>query len=183
MVGRAYRDTSLERRRAAAESVDRHLALLHSILGAGDVDARVIDGSAVAVEVCLADTNTAHTAVRVGVLVAPADRPAVERLLAREGFRSAAPAGDATLLRLGGRGIRRPVHVLFESGDTGAEPRSTNAQAVRERSRRLMAAWCDPTSTMRREHHESRATRDVTESFEVQLFARGGGGASPSSRV
>ncbi|MHC4992106.1 MAG: hypothetical protein ACYTGC_14135 [Planctomycetota bacterium] len=167
-----YRDTSLERRRAAAANVDRHLDELHTILDADGVKGGIVDGSAVAAEVYLAETNTLHTAIRVAVFVAAPDRRDLERALQRAGFDRSEPSGDVHLLRLAGRGGRRAVHVLFEpdAAADGEPAHPASVEGSRARARRLASAWIEPAATFIRAHLDADETHDISESFEIQLI-------------
>jgi hypothetical protein len=173
---RPYRDISAERRERAAACVSRHLGALTALLEAHGLAHRIVEGSAVAAEVFLAESNTLHTAVRVGVLVGAGDLPLVERSLRRAGFRPGDPVGDSTLLRLASRNGRRAVHVLLEGGGLdGREPAAKSRHpadpaAARARAARLRTAWLDLAAVYRRVHYETRPDHDVTESFEVQLI-------------
>ncbi len=137
---------------------------------------RLVEGSAVAAEVFLAETNTRHTAVRVGVFVAPAERREIESVLRRAGFRRSEPVGDITLIRLAARRGQRAVHVLREgdgavpSGDGHARLHPGDPAAARARIARLSTAWLDLAAVYCRSRYATRPGYDVTESFEVQLI-------------
>ncbi|MHC4991026.1 MAG: hypothetical protein ACYTJ0_11230 [Planctomycetota bacterium] len=178
-------DTSIERRRAAAATVRRHVRELGSILAADGLRAAIVDGSAVAVELYVEDTNTRCTEVRVAVFVAPGDRRPVERVLARAGFEATAPTADATLLRLAGRRGRRAIHVLFDAAH-GSSRRSaarapSSAEAASARAARLATAWLEPAATFRRVGRGVAAAHDIMESFEVQLIERRARAERPAS--
>lgn len=173
MTGPRLRHTSLERRRAAAETVAKHLDELRTVLHADDPDVEIVDGSAVAVELRLTDADTCCYAVRVSVFVAPAARPHVERTLMRAGFEPTTPSGDGALLRLARRHGRRPVHVLFETTPPRPDdPHPSSRAAARTRAERMAGAWREAASTFRRLRHDAERSREVTKSFEVQLIER-----------
>lgn len=185
MTAGAYRDISADRRARAAACVERHLRELTDLLESAALPPRIVEGSAVAAEVFLADTNTLHTAVRAAVYVTPERRPATGRMLRDAGFERTEPTGDTTLLRMAARGGRRPIHVLFDGSDgdavndaasdipgehPGAHPGTPEAR--RARMLRIGSAWLALAEAWRRDLHASEETHDVTESFEVQLIER-----------
>ncbi|MCP3905064.1 MAG: hypothetical protein GY715_15680 [Planctomycetes bacterium] len=172
-MSRAYRDVSAERRAQAAACVERHLAELRATLTGDGLRYTVVEGSAVAAEVFLAETNTLHTAVRVAVRVTGDGLDPIDRALRRAGFDRAKPMGDGTLLRLAGRNGRRAIHVLFDGDGHGASGHDHpgSAAAARARLRLLNGAMVDVTTAYRRAVHDSSPEHDVTESFAVQVVA------------
>ena len=145
------------------------------MLADGGFPARIVEGSAVAAEVFLSNTNTLHTAVRVAIFVVPDDEPGVMRTLRKHDFKPCEPSGDRRLLRMAAESGRRAVHVLFD-GDPSRESSDDSdlhpgdPAAARARAVRLGTAWLDLIAVCRRVRHDASDGHETTESFEVQLI-------------
>jgi hypothetical protein len=169
-VSGPYRDVSAERRDRAAACVERHLAGLRATLDAAGLPCPLVEGSAVAAEVFIAQSNTLHTVVRVALRVDKRRRRAIDRTLRGAGYERSEPMRDGTLLRMATQHGHGAIHVLFDGEDAaGANGHPGSRAAARARAVRIGSALVDVEAAYRRSEHEAAADHDVTETFEVQI--------------
>lgn len=171
----APRDIGLERRLRAAATVRRLLGEVRSLLARAGVPHRILDGSATAAEIELADEQRRRAIVRAAIRVERTALPPATAVLNRAGFAPSEPRGDVVLMQLARRRGRAAIHVLYAddlepAAPPPSRPHPGSAEAARERGRRIASAWADATELLARTCVRRDGDVEVIETFELELL-------------
>lgn len=162
----------------------RRLATLRGRLSREGVSTTVVEGSAIAAEVSIAEENLRRRAIRANLQVARGDLDAARRILGEIGFRDLPPSrrrASATieLLKRASRDRRGAVHVIFdeELAPTGTlrerppaigRPHPGSPQAAAERIDRLRRYRVEPSAAL-----ERRWSRDALHGRKEEILEVG----------
>lgn len=178
------RNLSLLRLEEADRRVRRRLAMVRGRLSRAGVSTTVVEGSAIAAEVSIAEENLRRRAIRANLQVAHGDLEAARRILGEFGFRDLPPSrrrASATieLLKRASRDRRGAVHVIFdeELAPTGSlrerpatvgRPHPGSPQAAAERIERLRRYRVEPSASL-----ERRWSRDALHGRKEEILEVG----------